>query len=128
MGAALDLSPPVRAWFERRFRAPTPAQAQGWPAIARGGDVLIAAPTGSGKTLAAFLLVIDSLVRRALDGTLEDRLEAVYVSPLRALSHDIQRNLEQPLAEIREEARRMGIALPQIRAAVRTGEIGRAHV
>ena len=65
MTAALDLSPPVRAWFERRFGAPTPAQAAGWPAIARGEDVLIAAPTGSGKTLTAFLLVIDRLVRRA---------------------------------------------------------------
>ena len=62
MDAAFDLSPPVRAWFERRFRAPTPSQEQGWPAIARGGDVLIAAPTGSGKTLTAFLLVIDRLV------------------------------------------------------------------
>ncbi len=122
MTAALDLSPPVRAWFERRFRAPTPSQAQGWPAIARGEDVLIAAPTGSGKTLAAFLLVIDRLVRRALDGTLEDRLEAVYVSPLRALSHDIQRNLEQPLSEIRAQAREMGIELPEIRALVRTGD------
>ena len=122
MTAALDLSPPVRAWFERRFRAPTPSQAQGWPAIARSEDVLIAAPTGSGKTLAAFLLVIDRLVRRALDGTLEDRLEAVYVSPLRALSHDIQRNLELPLAEIRHEAQRMGLELPVIRAAVRTGD------
>ena len=122
MSATLDLSPPVRAWFERRFRAPTPSQAQGWPAIARGEDVLIAAPTGSGKTLAAFLLVIDRLVRRALEGTLEDRLEAVYVSPLRALSHDIQRNLELPLAEIRQEARHMGLELPPIRAAVRTGD------
>jgi ATP-dependent Lhr-like helicase len=120
--AALDLSPPVRAWFERRFSEPTPAQSAGWPLIARGEDVLIAAPTGSGKTLAAFLLVIDRLVRRALEGTLEDRLEAVYVSPLRALSHDIQRNLEAPLAEIRDEARRMGLELPPIRAAVRTGD------
>ncbi|HTO08695.1 MAG TPA: DEAD/DEAH box helicase, partial [Myxococcota bacterium] len=117
----------VRAWFERRFRAPTPAQAAGWPAIARGEDVLIAAPTGSGKTLAAFLLVIDRLVRRALEGKLEDRLEAVYVSPLRALSHDIQRNLEQPLAEIRAEARRMGLELPALRAAVRTGDTSQAE-
>jgi ATP-dependent Lhr-like helicase len=127
MTAALDLSPPVRAWFEGRFRAPTPSQAQGWPSIALGGDVLIAAPTGSGKTLTAFLLVIDRLVRRALDGTLEDRLEAVYVSPLRALSHDIQRNLEQPLSEIRAQARAMGIALPEIRAAVRTGDTTQAE-
>ncbi|MGH9886357.1 MAG: DEAD/DEAH box helicase, partial [bacterium] len=127
MTAALDLSPPVRVWFERRFAAPTPSQALGWPAIARGEDVLIAAPTGSGKTLAAFLMVIDRLVRRALDGALEDRLEAVYVSPLRALSHDIQRNLEAPLAEIRAEAQRMGIELPPIRAAVRTGDTTQAQ-
>jgi ATP-dependent Lhr-like helicase len=118
----LDLCPPVRAWFERRFREPTPAQAAGWPVIARGDDVLIAAPTGSGKTLAAFLIIIDRLVRRALEGALEDKLEAVYVSPLRALSHDIQRNLEVPLAEIRDEAKRMGFELPPIRAAVRTGD------
>ncbi len=122
MTAGLELSPPVRAWFERRFRAPTPAQAAGWPAIAAGGDVLIAAPTGSGKTLTAFLLVIDRLVRRALAGELRDEIEAIYVSPLRALSHDIQRNLEAPLAEIREEAKRMGLELPPIRAAVRTGD------
>ena len=122
MTPELDLSPPVRAWFERRFRAPTPAQREGWPAIAGGSDVLIAAPTGSGKTLAAFLLVIDRLVRRALAGELTDRLEAIYVSPLRALSHDIQRNLEVPLAEIREEAKRLGCELPAIRAAVRTGD------
>jgi ATP-dependent Lhr-like helicase len=122
MTPALDLSPPVRAWFERRFRAPTPAQAAGWPAIAGGADVLIAAPTGSGKTLAAFLLLIDRLVRRALAGELLDAVEAVYVSPLRALSHDIQRNLEQPLAEIRAEAKRLGFDLPPLRAAVRTGD------
>jgi ATP-dependent Lhr-like helicase len=120
--AALDLSPPVRAWFERRFRAPTPAQAAGWPAIASGADVLIAAPTGSGKTLTAFLLLIDRLVRRALAGELKDEVEAIYVSPLRALSHDIQRNLEVPLAEIRAEAKRQGFELPPLRAAVRTGD------
>ena len=127
MTAALDLSPPVRAWFERRFRAPTPAQREGWPAIAGGADVLIAAPTGSGKTLAAFLLVIDRLVRRALAGELTDRLEAIYVSPLRALSHDIQRNLEVPLAEIRAEAHRLGFELPPLRAAVRTGDTSPAE-
>ncbi|MFI5316742.1 MAG: DEAD/DEAH box helicase [Myxococcota bacterium] len=122
MTGSLELSPPVRAWFERRFRAPTPAQQAGWPAIASGADVLIAAPTGSGKTLAAFLVLIDRLVRRALAGELTDRLEAIYVSPLRALSHDIQRNLEAPLAEIRAEARRLGCELPALRAAVRTGD------
>jgi ATP-dependent Lhr-like helicase len=123
----LDLSAPVRAWFEKRFAGPTPAQAAGWPAIARGEDVLIAAPTGSGKTLTAFLLVIDRLVRRALAGELADRIEAIYVSPLRALSHDIQRNLEAPLAEIRAEAKRMGLELPALRAAVRTGDTSQSE-
>jgi ATP-dependent Lhr-like helicase len=119
---SLDLCPPVLAWFQRRFRAPTDPQLLGWPAIARGEDTLIAAPTGSGKTLAAFLMVLDRLFRRAIEGELEDRLEALYVSPLRALSHDIQRNLEVPLEEIHAEARRQGLELPRIRAAVRTGD------
>ena len=119
---ALGFSEPVVAWFARRFEAPTEPQRLGWPAIAEGRDTLISAPTGSGKTLAAFLLVIDRLVRRALRGELEDRLEALYVSPLRALSHDITKNLEVPLAEIREEAARLGMPLPEIRAAVRTGD------
>ena len=113
---------PVERWFERRFGQPTDAQARGWPVIARGRDTLISAPTGSGKTLAAFLVVLDRLTRRALHGTLADEIDTVYVSPLRALSHDIQRNLEVPIAEIREEARRLGIALPEIRSAVRTGD------
>jgi ATP-dependent Lhr-like helicase len=120
--AGLELCAPVAAWFARRFEGPTEPQRLAWPEIARGEDTLVSAPTGSGKTLAAFLLVIDRLVRRALAGTLEDRLEAVYVSPLRALSHDIHRNLEVPLAEIREQARSMGLELPEIRAAVRTGD------
>ena len=122
MTQGVSFCAPVERWFSRRFDEPTDAQARGWPVIARGCDTLISAPTGSGKTLAAFLVVIDRLVRRALQGTLTDGLEAVYVSPLRALSHDIQRNLEVPLAEIREEARRMGIELPEIRSAVRTGD------
>ncbi len=124
-GAALDslgLSPPVAAWFARRFAAPTEPQARGWPLIAAGRDTLISAPTGSGKTLSAFLLVLDRLVRAALRGELVDRLEAIYVSPLRALSHDIHKNLELPLVEIREEAARLGTPLPEIRAALRTGD------
>ena len=120
--APFELSAPVRAWFERRFGQPTEPQRLGWPHIARGENTLIAAPTGSGKTLSAFLIAIDRLVRRAMAGELEDRLEAVYVSPLRALSHDIQRNLEAPLAEIRAEAQALGIELPEIRAMVRTGD------
>ncbi|MEE9278715.1 MAG: DEAD/DEAH box helicase [Myxococcota bacterium] len=127
MTESSDLCPPVFAWFQRRFRAATEPQAKGWPAIARGEDTLIAAPTGSGKTLAAFLMVLDRLFRRAIDGELEDRLEAVYVSPLRALSHDIQRNLEAPLEEIHAEAERLGYELPRIRAAVRTGDTSQAE-
>ena len=73
----VDLCPPVRAWFEGRFREPTEPQKLGWPAIARGEDTLIAAPTGSGKTLAAFLMILDRLFRRAIEGELEERLEAV---------------------------------------------------
>ncbi|MAG58450.1 MAG: hypothetical protein CMJ83_19355 [Planctomycetes bacterium] len=111
---------PVRAWFEDRFSEPTEPQREGWPAIARGEDVLIAAPTGSGKTLAAFLHVLDRLTRRALDGVLKERLYAVYVSPLRALSHDIQRNLEVPLAGIREVPG--GESAWGVKTAVRTGD------
>ena len=95
--------PAVAAWFERSFAAPTAAQAEAWPAIQAGRHVLIAAPTGSGKTLAAFLAAIDGLVRQGLDGGLADETQVVYVSPLKALSNDIQRNLEAPLAGIREE-------------------------
>src|SRR6201996_7981862 len=89
--------PAVAAWFGRQFAAPTPAQAQAWPAIQAGENVLLAAPTGSGKTLAAFLAAIDDLVRRGIEGTLEDTTQIVYVSPLKALSNDIQRNLDAPL-------------------------------
>ncbi|MFQ5513979.1 MAG: DEAD/DEAH box helicase [Myxococcota bacterium] len=119
---ALPFCPPVTRWFQRRFAEPTDAQRRGWPAIACGSDTLIFAPTGSGKTLAAFLVVVDRLVRRALAGALTDEIEAVYVSPLRALSHDIHHNLEVPLSEIRQEARALGLSLPPIRAALRTGD------
>ena len=93
--------PAVAAWFQRSFAAPTAAQAEAWPAIKSGRHVLIAAPTGSGKTLAAFLAAIDGLVRQGLEqGGLEDETQIVYVSPLKALSNDIQKNLEAPLAGI----------------------------
>src|SRR5215469_16684861 len=95
--------PPVARWFAGHFAAPTPAQLQAWPAIQADRHSLIAAPTGSGKTLAAFLAAIDMLVRQGLDGTLQDATQVVYVSPLKALSNDIQRNLEVPLAGIRSE-------------------------
>jgi ATP-dependent helicase Lhr and Lhr-like helicase len=88
----------VANWFADHYAAPTRAQAAAWPAIKAGQHTLLAAPTGSGKTLAAFLAVIDDLVRRGLDGGLPDETQVVYVSPLKALSNDIDRNLEAPLA------------------------------
>jgi ATP-dependent Lhr-like helicase len=114
--------PAVARWFEARFPAPTAAQRAAWPAIAQGRDVLIAAPTGSGKTLAAFLAAIDRLVRAALEERLPDSTVVVYVSPLKALSNDIQRNLAQPLAEIGAMLEQLGYPAPAIRAQVRTGD------
>ena len=114
--------PAVAGWFAQTFGAPTAAQAQAWPAIKGGAHVLIAAPTGSGKTLAAFLAAIDGLVRRGLAGGLADATQVVYVSPLKALSNDIRRNLEAPLAGIGAALRERGLADPGIRTAVRTGD------
>ncbi|HLM72907.1 MAG TPA: DEAD/DEAH box helicase, partial [Polyangiaceae bacterium] len=116
--------PIVERWFERRFQAPTPAQARAWRPIADGRDVLVAAPTGSGKTLAAFLACIDRLVRASCDGGLEDATFVLYISPLKALSNDIRKNLEEPLAELRDAAREAGAAgsMDGIRAEVRTGD------
>ncbi|MCC6236751.1 MAG: DEAD/DEAH box helicase [Dehalococcoidia bacterium] len=114
--------PAVRAWFEHRFGAPTDAQAEGWPRIRAREDVLVSAPTGSGKTMAAFLAGIDELLQQAAHGTLEDGTAIVYVSPLKALGNDIQRNLEGPLAEIVEVAAGLGMALPELRTGVRTGD------
>jgi ATP-dependent Lhr-like helicase len=114
--------PAVRTWFERKFEAPTDAQVEGWPLIQANHDVLIAAPTGSGKTLAAFLAGIDSLIKEAEAGTLEDTTQILYVSPLKALGVDIKRNLEGPLAEIRAIAEEMGRPLPIITTAVRSGD------
>jgi ATP-dependent Lhr-like helicase len=119
---SLPFHPVVRDWFARRFGAPTPPQLQGWPEIAAGRHTLIAAPTGSGKTLAAFLSAIDGLLRDALDGRLEDRTQVLYVSPLKALSNDIRRNLDAPLAEIVDAARASGRLVPPLRALVRTGD------
>jgi ATP-dependent Lhr-like helicase len=98
----------IEAWFDSRFAGPTDAQTSGWPAIVAGEHTLIAAPTGSGKTLAAFLACIDRLLKRALTGELEEGVRVVYVSPLRALSNDMHRNLEVPLAEIEARAVAMG--------------------
>ena len=118
--------PVVDTWFARRFGAPTPAQAQAWPLIAEGRDVLVTAPTGSGKTLAAFLSCLDRLIAEAIEngqgGALEDRTQVLYVSPLKALSNDIRRNLEEPLGELRTVATELGLPPPAIRTAVRTGD------
>ncbi|MGH7086323.1 MAG: DEAD/DEAH box helicase, partial [Acetobacteraceae bacterium] len=108
--------PAVAGWFTRRFGAPTPAQEAAWPLIHAGRHTLLAAPTGSGKTLAAFLAAIDQLIRRGLEGGLACETSVVYVSPLKALSNDIQKNLEAPLAGIRDALRDRN--LPEI--ALRT--------
>src|SRR5262249_51285986 len=109
-------------WFERSFARPTETQGLAWNEIGAGRDALISAPTGSGKTLAAFLSCIDQLVRAALDGSLLDETEVVYVSPLKALSNDIQKNLERPLQEIAQLAGEKGLLMAPIRTAVRTGD------
>src|SRR5260370_10423598 len=113
--------PLVQEWFDR-LGPPTEPQVRGWPVIRDGEDVLISAPTGSGKTLAAFLICIDSIIRRARTGELHDRTEVVYCSPLKALSNDVHKNLERPLAEIRALAGERGIALAPIRVGLRTGD------
>jgi len=114
--------PAVAAWFRRTFDAPTPAQLKAWPAIQSGRDVLVAAPTGSGKTFAAFLASIDQLIQEGMEGALPDETRIVYVSPLKALSNDIHRNLEAPLQGIAAELSAMGLAEVAIRSVVRTGD------
>ncbi len=114
--------PLVRDWFIGRFGTPTEPQTRGWPHILDGRDVLISAPTGSGKTLAAFLACMDRLIRRAAAGTLGDETAVLYVSPLKALGNDVQKNLDGPLAEILALAASTGRPLPDIRTAVRTGD------
>jgi ATP-dependent helicase Lhr and Lhr-like helicase len=125
--AQTPFHPIIDGWFTERFGQPTDAQRKGWPEIAAGRHALIAAPTGSGKTLAAFLSAIDGLLKEALDGRLEDRVTVLYVSPLKALSNDIRRNLEAPLAEIAAEAAKAGKLVPPLRAVVRTGDTPQAE-
>lgn len=114
--------PIIQEWFRTRLGEPTDVQQASWPEIQSGQHVLISAPTGSGKTLAAFLTCIDRLIRQVMAGELEEGIQVVYVSPLRALSHDIQKNLEQPLAEISEMTLSAGFLGPRIRVEVRTGD------
>src|SRR5438128_8107608 len=114
--------PLIQDWFVQKFGTPTEPQEQGWPHILAGRTTLISAPTGSGKTLSAFLACLDRLIRKALAGELTDRTEVLYVSPLKALGNDIQKNLEGPLREIMQLAADRGLLMPEIRTAVRTGD------
>jgi len=119
---ALDVfSPAVREWFASSFAAPTPAQDRGWPAIAEGDHALILAPTGSGKTLAAFLWALDRLATDPLPPAAE-RCRVLYISPLRALAVDVEKNLRAPLAGIRLAAERLGLELHEPTVAMRTGD------
>ena len=122
--APLQLHPAIAAWFAERFpEGPTEAQAQAWPLVQGGSDVLVAAPTGSGKTLAGFLMAIDQAYRAHQAGDqISGRTRVVYVSPLKALAVDVQQNLERPLAEIAETAERLGLPVAPITVAVRTGD------
>src|SRR5215472_4135278 len=119
--------PVIARWFAESFGEPTAAQARGWNAVRKGRHTLIAAPTGSGKTLAAFLTALDDLVREADAAPLPDEVRVVYVSPLKALSADIHKNLAEPRRGIRRVAEAMGVEPPRITAAVRTGDTTQAE-
>ncbi|MCL6430954.1 MAG: DEAD/DEAH box helicase [Anaerolineae bacterium] len=122
MTALQRFAPPVRIWFEETFGRPTAAQEQGWPPIQAGQHTLILSPTGSGKTLAAFLWAIDGLFAEVTSGGAPTGVRLLYVSPLKALNNDIERNLRTPLEGVREVAARLGQPLPELRVAVRTGD------
>ena len=120
--------PAVRRWFDESFAAPTPAQALGWPAIARGENTLICAPTGSGKTLAGFLSAINDLVaHREEEREMSAGVQILYLSPLKALATDIERNLTLPLAGICGAARALGCELPKVTVGLRTGDTSSAE-
>ena len=119
--------PVVRRWFEETLGEPSEPQVQGWPVIRSGRDVLIAAPTGSGKTLAAFLACLDELFRLAKKGQLPDETRVLYISPLKALGNDVQKNLLQPLEELKRRAEAQGARLPDVRVMVRTGDTSPAQ-
>ena len=115
-------SGPTREWFRSSFDAPTPAQTGAWAAISAGQHALVVAPTGSGKTLAAFLWAVDSLVSRSETVRPERRCRVLYVSPLKALATDVQRNLRAPLVGIERAAARLGLTVPEVTVAVRSGD------
>ena len=114
--------PTVREWFEESFGEPSDPQRSGWPAIATGAHTLILAPTGAGKTLAAFLWELNDLIVRGIEEALPNSVQLLYISPLKALNNDIQRNLDRPLGELRERFAVAGKEFPEIRVAVRTGD------
>ena len=114
--------PPVQEWFRTALGEPTPAQRQGWPLIAAGKNTLILAPTGSGKTLAAFLWCLDQLATQPVPTDPKQRCRVLYVSPLKALAHDVERNLKAPLVGIGLAAARRGQPAPSIEVAIRTGD------
>src|SRR5688572_451324 len=119
--------PLVQHWFRTELGEPTPAQQRGWESIRAGRHTLIAAPTGSGKTLAAFLTALDELLREGLKGELPDEVRVLYVSPLKALSADIHKNLAEPRRGIRRLAEGAGLEAPRITAAVRTGDTSQSE-
>src|SRR5947208_8692921 len=116
----------TRAWFEGTFAPPTPAQAQGWAAIGRSEHTLIQAPTGSGKTLAAFLWCLDHLATQPTPIDPKDRCRVLYISPLKALAHDVERNLRAPLVGIGLASQRLGLEPPSLDVAIRTGDTSAA--
>src|SRR5438046_1086215 len=118
--------PTIARWFEAKYGSSTEPQARGWPAIQSGGHTLIAAPTGSGKTLAAFLASLDELFGDGMEGNLKNETRVIYVSPLKALSNDIHKNLEEPLAGIRAALRASGHSDVELHADVRTGDTAAA--
>ncbi|MCS0637672.1 ATP-dependent helicase [Streptomyces sp. LP05-1] len=121
--SALDaFSPATRSWFTGAFSAPTAAQEGAWQAIGRGSDVLVVAPTGSGKTLAAFLASLDRLAATPPPAEARKRCRVLYVSPLKALAVDVERNLRSPLTGIRQEAVRLGLPEPEVRVGIRSGD------
>src|SRR5215468_7728907 len=119
---SFQFHPAVTRWFEQTFGSPTEPQAHGWPAIQSGRHVLISAPTGSGKTLAAFLASLDLLFREGARTALNDETRVLYVSPLKALSNDIRKNLQEPLAGIRALLHETESRDIDVRAEVRTGD------
>src|SRR5437763_14988398 len=119
---SFQFHPVISRWFEEKFGTPTEPQQRGWPAIQSGRHTLIAAPTGSGKTLAAFFAELDQLFRDGLAGKLKNETRVLYVSPLKALSNDIHKNLDEPLAGLRAAIKTAEGVDIDVRAAVRTGD------